>query len=218
MADLLSLANPLAVVPGLNRSASRHPRPGLCPGLPRLLLAVVYWASGLKGPWLPMWCVMAIASAVCVVLGLLFSIAIRSWQIVAVAAVASFVLMTVLGGWFWSLPRSGPPVTWAMSAHAHPLGVRGTATTRGTLSSLPANAPGAAADDHDSAEDYFPAESLRMGPGADLTALGIDAGRHDPHSTRPGRDQIELAPGVFGWKRPTGGVYTRARPPSMSPS
>ena len=171
MADLLSLANPLAVVPGLNRSASRHPRPGLCPGL-RLLLAVVYWASGLKGPWLPMWCVMAIASAVCVVLGLLFSIAIRSWQIVAVAAVASFVLMTVLGGWFWSLPHSGPPVTWAMSATPTRWAFEGLLLLEAPYHPSRQSAPGAAADDHDSAEDYFPAESLRMGPGADLTALG----------------------------------------------
>ena len=139
-----------------------------------LLLAVVYWASGLKGPWLPMWCVMAIASAVCVVLGLLLSTAIRSWQIVAVAkpSPALFVLMTALGGWFWSLPRSGPPLTWAISATPTRWAFEGLLLLEAPYHPSGQSPGDAAADDHDCAEAYFPAESLRMGPGADLTALG----------------------------------------------
>ena len=138
-----------------------------------LLLAVVYWASGLKGPWFPMWCAMAIASAVCVVLGLLFSIAIRSWQIVAAAVVGCFVLMTALGGWFWPLPRSGPPVTWAMSAMPTRWAFEGLLLLEAPYHPPSGKSIADAADaGHDCAEAYFPAESQRMGPGADLTALG----------------------------------------------
>ena len=138
-----------------------------------LLLAVVYWASGLKGPFVPMWCVMAIASAVCVVLGLLLSTAIKSWQTVAAAAVGCFVLMTALGGWFWSLPRSGPPLTWAMSATPTRWAFEGLLLLEAPYHPSGQSAADAAADDHDCAEAYFPAESERMGPGADLTTLGL---------------------------------------------
>jgi hypothetical protein len=137
-----------------------------------LLLAVVYWASGLKGPWFPMWCVMAIASAVCVLLGLLLSTAIRSWQVVAAAVVGCLVLMTALGGWFWSLPRSGPPVTWAMSATPTRWAFEGLLLLEAPHHPSGQSAADAADAEHDCAEAYFPAETLRMGPGADLTALG----------------------------------------------
>ena len=45
-----------------------------------LLLAVVYWGAGLKGPWLPMWGVLMIASAVCLLVGLLISTVVKNWQ------------------------------------------------------------------------------------------------------------------------------------------
>jgi ABC-2 type transporter len=138
-----------------------------------LLLAVVYWASALKGPWVPMWCMMAIACAVCVLLGLLLSTAIRSWQIVAVAAVGSFVLMTALGGWFWSLPRSDPPLTWAISATPTRWAFEGLLLLEAPHHPSGETAADAATTEHDCAEPYFPAESVRMGPGADLTALGL---------------------------------------------
>ena len=138
-----------------------------------LLLAVVYWASGLRGPIVPMWCVMAIACAVCVLLGLLLSTMIRSWQIVAAAVIGCFVLMTALGGWFWSPPRAGPPVTWAMSATPTRWAFEGLLLLEAPHHPSGESAAGTAAAEHDCAEAYFPAESQRMGPGADLTALGL---------------------------------------------
>jgi pSer/pThr/pTyr-binding forkhead associated (FHA) protein len=136
-----------------------------------LLLAVVYWASGLKGPWLPMWCVMAIASAVCLLLGLVLSTAIKSWQIVALVAAACFVLMTSLGGWLWPLPRSSPAVTWAMSAMPTRWAFEGLLLLEAPHHPSGESSADASAVENDCAEAYFPAEFQRMGPGADLTAL-----------------------------------------------
>jgi pSer/pThr/pTyr-binding forkhead associated (FHA) protein len=138
-----------------------------------LLLAVVYWGSGLKGPFIPMWCVMAIVSAVCLLLGLLLSTAIKSWQVVAVGAVGCLVLMTALGGWFWPLPRSGPPVNWAMSVMPTRWAFEGLLLFESPHHASGQSSGDAVAAEHDLAEGYFPAASERMGPGADLMALGL---------------------------------------------
>ena len=138
-----------------------------------LLLAVVYWGAGLKGPWLLMWGVLMIASAVCLLVGLLISTVVKNWQSAALASLGCLALMMALGGWFWALPRSGAPVSWAMNAMPTRWAFEGLLLLESSHHS-----PSATADDprsipdHDLAEDYFPAESERMGPAADLTALG----------------------------------------------
>ena len=52
-----------------------------------LLLAIVYWGTGLKGPWLPMSAHAGDGVARGTVLGLLISAAVGSWQAVAAALI-----------------------------------------------------------------------------------------------------------------------------------
>ncbi len=138
-----------------------------------LLLAVVYYGAGLKGPWLPMWAAMVIASAVCLMLGLLLSTVVKGWQGVAPALLGCFVVLTALGGWFWPLARSGPPVNWAMNAVPTRWAFEGLLLLESPHHSSPATFDKPVdTSARDLAEDYFPAESERMGPGADLMALG----------------------------------------------
>jgi pSer/pThr/pTyr-binding forkhead associated (FHA) protein len=138
-----------------------------------LLLAVVYWGAGLKGPWLPMWGVMMFASAVCLLVGLLISTVVQNWQSVALALLGCFALSTALGGWFWPLPRSGVPVSWAMNAMPTRWAFEGLLVLESSHHSTSATVDDPVPiPDRDLAEDYFPADSERMGPGADLTALG----------------------------------------------
>jgi pSer/pThr/pTyr-binding forkhead associated (FHA) protein len=138
-----------------------------------LLLAIVYWGTGLKGPWLTMAAVLVMDSLVGLLLGLLISTVARSWQAVAVVLVGCFALMTALGGWLWPLAGKGLPANIAMAV----------APTRWAFESLlllelPHHPAPAIADasgstpDRDLAEDYFRATSERMGPQADAMALG----------------------------------------------
>ncbi len=138
-----------------------------------LLLAVVYYGAGLKGPWLIMWAAMVIASAVCLMLGLLLSTVVKGWQGVAPGLLGCFVVLTALGGWFWPLSRSGPPVNWAMNAAPTRWAFEGLLLLESPQHSSPATLDKPVdSSARDLAEDYFPADSERMGPGADLLALG----------------------------------------------
>jgi hypothetical protein len=120
-----------------------------------------------------MWGAMMVASAVCLLGGLLISTVVKNWQSVALASLGCLALMMALGGWFWPLPRSGAPVSWTMNAMPTRWAFEGllllesphhpTSATALDPRSIP---------DQDLAEDYFPADSERMGLGADLTALG----------------------------------------------
>ncbi len=138
-----------------------------------LLLAVVYWGAALKGPFIPMWCVMAIVSAVCLLLGLLLSTAIKSWQVVALGAAGCFVLMTALGGWLWPLSRSGPPVNWAMSVMPTRWAFEGLLLLESPHHASGESSGDVVAAERDLAEGCFPAASERMGPAADFMALGL---------------------------------------------
>ena len=136
-----------------------------------VLLAIVYWGAGFQGPWLAILGVLVMASTVSLLLGLLLSTFVKSWQALAAGLLGCFMLMTALGGWFWparNLPASlvcaAMPTRWAFEGvlllespyHASREAVPGAAKTPGT----------------DLAEDFFPADSERMGTAADVMALG----------------------------------------------
>ncbi len=138
-----------------------------------LLLAIVYWGTGLNGSWLSMAAILVMASLVGLLLGLLISAVARSWQVTAAVSIGVFALMTALGGWLWPLSGRGLPASVAA----------GVTPTRWAFESLlliespyhpsPATASGpASTPDGDLAEDYFRATSERMGPQADAMALG----------------------------------------------
>ena len=138
-----------------------------------LLLAIVYWGAGLKGPWLPMWGVMAMASTVAVLLGLLAGTVVKSWQTVALGLLGCFALMTALGGWLWPLAGKGLPLTVAAGATPARWAFEGVLLLESPHHHPPAPADGAAsAPDRDLAEDFFPADTERMGSAADALALG----------------------------------------------
>jgi pSer/pThr/pTyr-binding forkhead associated (FHA) protein len=138
-----------------------------------LLLAIVYWGAGLKGPWLPMWGVMAMASTVCLLLGLSISAVVKSWQTVALGLLGCFALMTALGGWLWPLAGKGLPLTVAAGATPARWAFEGVLLLESPHHHPPAPEGGAAsAPDRDLAEDFFPADTERMGSTADALALG----------------------------------------------
>ncbi len=138
-----------------------------------LLLAVVYWAARLKGPWLSMWCVMAMTSTVGLLLGLVVSTAVKSLQAVALYLLGSFALMATLGGWLWPLPGRGLPVSSASGAMPTRWAFEGLLLLESSHHPTPATlSDPVSAARRDLAEDVFPADSERMGITADAMALG----------------------------------------------
>jgi pSer/pThr/pTyr-binding forkhead associated (FHA) protein len=137
-----------------------------------ILLAIVYRATGLNGQWLAMWGILVMASTVGLLLGLVVSTLATTWQNVAVILVLTFVPMFTLAGWFWLLPNRPLPVRMAAAAMPTRWAFEGV-----LLLESPHHRPAAVADDplptpkRDLAEEFFPAESERMGPRADAMAL-----------------------------------------------
>jgi pSer/pThr/pTyr-binding forkhead associated (FHA) protein len=137
-----------------------------------LMLAVVYWGAGFKGPLVPMLGILLMASIVCLLFGLLLATVVRNWQAVALILAGCCALMIVLGGWLWPLAGKGLPVSLAAGVTPSRWAFEGVLL----LESPHHGSPGASessppAPDHDLARELFPADSERMGPGADATAL-----------------------------------------------
>ena len=82
----------------------------LCPLACAVLLGVVYWGSGLKGPWLAMWGLLVLASLVGFFLGLAVSNPVRNSMAAASVLLICFAAMFAFGGWMWPLPQMRPPV------------------------------------------------------------------------------------------------------------
>ena len=145
----------------------------LCAAACALLLAIVYWGSGLKGSWLALSGVLTMTSLVGLFLGLAVSARARHLVSVSSVLVLCIVAMLAFGGWVRPLPNmtlplqfitEAMPSRWAFEAllslemSEHPAPV------------VPENADANA--DRDVVEAYFPADSQRMGPAADAIALG----------------------------------------------
>ena len=138
-----------------------------------LLLAIVHWGSGLKGPWLAMWGVLVMASLVGLFFGLVVSSLIPNWTTAAAVLLGCFVPMIALGGWLWPLPGKNLPIRTGRGGNAVTVGVRRPAPARVPHHRTPVISDGPTpTPNRDLAEDYFPAKSERMGPTADAMALG----------------------------------------------
>jgi len=138
-----------------------------------ILLAIVYWGSGLKGPWLAMWGMVVMASLV----GLLFAIAVsallQNRATAAAVLLACLVPMVALGGCFWRLPGMSAPVRLAAAAMPSRWAFEGLFSLETAQHSAPAIPEGTGpTQNHDLVEAFFPAVSERMGPRADAMALG----------------------------------------------
>jgi pSer/pThr/pTyr-binding forkhead associated (FHA) protein len=145
----------------------------LCAAACVLLLSVVYWGSALKGPWLAMLGVLILSSLV----GLSLGLAIASWvrNRVAVASLLQlcFLAMIVFGGWIWPLPKMIMPAQVLAEAMPTRWAYEGLFLLETEEHSAPAIADDAnPVVDADFVEEYFPADSVRMGPAADAIALG----------------------------------------------
>jgi pSer/pThr/pTyr-binding forkhead associated (FHA) protein len=137
-----------------------------------LMLTIVYLGSGLAGPWVAMCVVAVVASLVGLFLGLFVSALVPNWTTAAGVLLACLVPMIVLGGRIWPLPRMFPPVRQVAQFMPTRWAFEGMLLLETAQRSAPALADGTGtADAHDLAEDFFPANSVRMGSRADAMAL-----------------------------------------------
>jgi hypothetical protein len=139
-----------------------------CAGGCVLLLAIVYWGAALKGSGLAIWGLLALASTIGLLLGLVLSIVVKNWHAVAAALLGFVALFIALGGWLWPLSGQSSLMTVATAVSPVRWAFEGILLLELPAQTLPAEA---VETDRDSADAFFPADSVRMGPGADATAL-----------------------------------------------
>jgi len=138
-----------------------------------LLLAIVYWGSGLKGPRLAMWGVLLLASLVGLFFGLVVSSLIPNWTTAAAVLLVCFVPMIALGGWLWPLSGKSPPIRMLAAAMPSRWAFEGLLLLEFPSHRAPTSPEGSdAKQNRDVVEDCFPANSERMGPKADAMAMG----------------------------------------------
>jgi pSer/pThr/pTyr-binding forkhead associated (FHA) protein len=138
-----------------------------------VLLAGVYWGAGLKGPWPAMWGVLVMTSLVGFFLGLVASNPVRNKAAAASVLLICFVAMTALSGWIRPLWKMNPPVQLIAEAMPSRWAFEGLLLLEADQHRAIAAADESdAAPDHDLAEEFFPADSARMGVSADAMALG----------------------------------------------
>ena len=139
-----------------------------------VLLAIVHWGSGLKGPWLPMFGVLALASAVGLSLGFLVFSLLRTPVAAVAVLVVAFVAMTAMGGRIWRLSASGPvaPIAAAMPSRWAFEGLLLLEGERRTPPDVPDETAGP-----DLAEDFFPVRQRADGPEGRRDGPGIHADR-----------------------------------------
>jgi pSer/pThr/pTyr-binding forkhead associated (FHA) protein len=137
-----------------------------------ILLAIVHWACGLRGPWLAMLGVLVLASAIALSFGLAVTGLIRYSPAAVGVLLLSFLPMIALGGCFWPLPKFNQAVRMTASVMPSRWAFEGLLLLEPPQDALPnTSAASEPARERDLAEDYVPADSDRMGPEADRTAL-----------------------------------------------
>ena len=138
-----------------------------------LALLIVVPLAGLGGPWLPALGLLILSSSVGLATGfvivLLSPRPAISWAALALALVALWMFGRGPG----SLPRSSSLARMASNAAPSRWAFEGLLLSESGRrpGPEPADGPGSTPE-KDLAEDYFPAESDRMGPKADAMALG----------------------------------------------
>jgi pSer/pThr/pTyr-binding forkhead associated (FHA) protein len=149
-----------------------------------VLLAIVYWGNGLKGPPLAMWGVMVMVATVGMFLASAVTVLAPTWAIAAAGLFGLFVPMVALGGRLWPLPDIAQPARFVAYAMPSRWAFEGLLLLESSV-----REPTVTGGD-DLAASFFPADSERMGPKADALALGsmllglaatavfISSGRH----------------------------------------
>jgi pSer/pThr/pTyr-binding forkhead associated (FHA) protein len=137
-----------------------------------LMLTIVYQGSDLAGPWLAMCALVLAASLVGLFLGFLVPALVRNRATAAGVLAACVVLMIVLGGRVWPLPRMFPPVRQLAQFMPTRWAFEGLFLLEAAGRGAPSAAGGGGAPaKQDLAEEFFPAASERMGTRADAMAL-----------------------------------------------
>ena len=148
----------------------------LCPAQCAVLLAIVYRASGLEGDWQAMFGLLVMASASGLLLGLAAFSLIRIPAIAVVVLILAFVPMVVLAGWIRLPPEHLPIVRPIAAVMPSRWAFEGLLLIESDRRPPPevedGSDPKQDAQDADLAEAFFPAQTERMGPRADATALG----------------------------------------------
>jgi pSer/pThr/pTyr-binding forkhead associated (FHA) protein len=146
----------------------------LCSLACAVMLAVVYWGAGLKGPWPAMWGVLAMTSIVSLLLGLTVSVSVRHWAAAAAVLLICFAAMIAAGGRIQPLPKMSPPVQLAAGIMPSRWAFEGLCLLETPEHRAPAKSDETdATQNHDLVEVFFPAASDRMGVTADAMALGF---------------------------------------------
>ncbi len=134
-------------------------------GLP---LAILSWGTGLRGPAIELWGVLALTSIVGLVLGLGVSVLAPTKGIVGLLVSVSFLAMFGLGGWLVPVHEMHGPTRWFSSLSPSRWAFEALLIIESSEYHDPAS-PFVPA--HDLAEAIFPVDSERMGPRADFIAL-----------------------------------------------
>jgi pSer/pThr/pTyr-binding forkhead associated (FHA) protein len=136
------------------------------------LLALVYWGSGLKGPWPAMWGMLVMASLVGLLLGYIATAFVPKAGR-KVFLLACFSLMLALGGRIWPVHQMSSPFRLAAAAMPTRWALEGLLLLE--TNEHPASVVSVGSDPDqplDFAEGFFPIDTERMGPRADVLALG----------------------------------------------
>ena len=140
--------------------------PGSCsvPRCARALLTIVYWGSGLKGPWLAMWGMLTMSSLVGLCSGLVIAVILRNWAAAASVLLLGFVVMIAFGGWLRPLPAMTSPLRLVAAAMPSRWTFEGLLLLETDQHRAPAFAESSGDQDHDLAEPFFPAGSNEWAP------------------------------------------------------
>jgi len=144
----------------------------LCIAQCAVLLAIVHRASGLRGDWLWMFGTLVLVSGVALSFGLVVTGLVRFLPAAFGVLFLSFLVMVALGGWAWPIPELSPTARIAAATMPSRWAFEGLLLLEPPLDPSPVKSGALQpAPQRDLAEDYFPAESERMGPEADGIAL-----------------------------------------------
>ncbi len=164
---------------------------GLCLLQCAVLLGIVYWGAGLKGPWLPMFLLLLLAALVGLGIGLTISALARTSE-VAIALLPLILLpMVILAGILQPVHEMNAPMQWLAQVMPSRWAFEGllllevedrpkwTPPVLPRPPGQPPQAPAAAGKppaaeqpkEQDMAERYFPQQDERMGTRASGVAL-----------------------------------------------
>jgi ABC-type multidrug transport system ATPase subunit len=149
---------------------------GLCLFQCGVLLAIARPGAGLAADWRWMFAILVLASAVGTALGLAISAAARTSEVAIALLPLTILPLLIFGGAMQPLHKLHPALRLACNAIPSRWTFEGLmlleSDRRPTAPLPPAAGPAAPPlPDRDMAEDYFPAETERMGPRAVVIAL-----------------------------------------------